>query len=204
MREEIGEEREEELVACSNNRKTEAEIGEEAGSMMLASSIGEEGSMMKAAPATADDPSSKQREGKAEVSAEGKKAAASAGGGYDLARTENGKWIMPDEEVQIILNMQSDRVPPELLDLYLQHQAWVRSQYEANDGIVYLDDEQREEHIKIVEEVDAEIRSEFSKLSDLQISDRDSDFFNSDDEAASLQGGDKTVTGANTPYPHHQ
>ncbi|GJN04873.1 hypothetical protein PR202_ga22453 [Eleusine coracana subsp. coracana] len=110
-----------------------------------------------------------------------------AGGG--LARSGNGMWIMPDKEVQFVLSQERDRIPPFMRDS-LHHQAWVLRQYEANDGVVLLDDEmakRRAENRMAMEKefddlLDRIDQSGGLPISQWKFSDRDSDFFKSDEE----------------------
>lgn len=116
-------------------------------------------------------------------------AAILAGGG--LVQAANRMWIMPDKEVRFLLSVERDQIRAYRRHSLLSHQAWVRRQYEANDGVVLLNDEmatRRAEHRRAVEEdfgdiVDhLDLSSGGTPLSQFAISDRYSDFFDSDDE----------------------
>lgn len=128
----------------------------------------------------------------AQVSEGGKVAdavrAVAAGGG--LARAENGMWILPDEEVQFILSWEEQEIPPSMRESFLKRQAYVRSQYEANNRVVLIDDEMAAERAERRKEQKEDLKdlllsldlTDGIPLSQWKFSDRDSDFFDSDSE----------------------
>lgn len=112
----------------------------------------------------------------------------------------NGLWQLPDEEVQWVLSRRREDIPSDLFgpdcvewvnavrDEFFEYQAWLRAEYDANDGCVFVDDKfvaeivaEREEHEQWMSSWSVPMTHRLD-LVDSDFSDRLSDFYEEDSE----------------------
>lgn len=113
-----------------------------------------------------------------------------------LTPVGNGLWQLPDDEVQWVLSRRREDVPSDLFGLdcvesvnavrdeFFEYQAWLRAEYDANDGCVFVDDKfvaEREEHEQWMSTWSVPMTDRLD-LGDLDFSDRLSDFYEEDSE----------------------
>uniref|UniRef100_A0A0A9D7X0 Uncharacterized protein n=1 Tax=Arundo donax TaxID=35708 RepID=A0A0A9D7X0_ARUDO len=142
-------------------------------------------------------PSNAQEEAGCIVGDKPAEPVAVAGGGGDKAPAGTGLWRLSDEEVQWVLSQERGYLTPGVVspegaeavnsvsDSFVEYQAWMRREYEANGGVVLVDDEfvaRREEDRLWMEEQLAGLSEDGTDFAGWNISDRLSDFYESDGE----------------------